>query len=313
MASASTSVSAPRVENTPSWLIDLGVNPDADRWATHAKALLILGRDVIVKVHRTGTDPDALAARLALAAEAPELVHPLEPEPVRVPAELSIAWGVGDWATVWPRVHTLDPDTDPGLLPWGQAGALLSHLHSRIPDIGGSYPPRTGWPASGGPRRCRRALARLRALDDPRAGIVRAAARTLPPPEAVLGGQRLVHGDWHPGQLGRQSDEQDWRLIDVDDVGRGAAVCDLARPAAFRAVGLLPEAGWLDLVAGYRSGPGDALPATGPVWGAVDLAARWAVVVAAAGLLRDGTSALGGAGHETLTAFVEACHSMQSE
>ena len=46
---------------------------------------------------------------------------------------------------------------------------------------------------------------------------------------------------------------------------------------------------------------------------AVDLAARWAVVVAAAGLLRDGTDALGGAGHETLTAFIEACHSMQSE
>ena len=85
------------------------------------------------------------------------------------------------------------------------------------------------------------------------------------------------------------------------------------RPAAFRAVGLLPEAAWEALVAGYRSGPGDALPATGPVWDAVDLAARWAVVVAAAGLLRDGTDALGGAGHETLTAFIEACHSMQSE
>ena len=77
-------------------------------------------------------------------------------------------------------------------------------------------------------------------------------------------------------------------------------------------MGLLPESGWEDLVAGYRSGPGDALPRTGRVWEAVDMAARWAVVVAAAGLLRDGISALGSDEDETLTAFIEACHSMQS-
>lgn len=311
MPGGSTSVSASRAQSTASWLVGLGVDPDAGRGATHSKALVIIGHDVIVKVHRTGTDPHTLGTRVQLAAAAPELIHPREPEPVPVPTELSIAWGVGEWATVWPRVETLHPDTDPGLLPWEQAGSLLSHLHARTPRLDGEAP--TPWPVSGGPRRCRRALARLRFLDDPRAGIVRAAARTLPPPEAVLGGARLVHGDWHPGQLGREIGEPDWRLIDVDDLGRGAAVGDLARPAAFRAVGLLPEAAWEALVAGYRSGPGDALPATGPVWDAVDLAARWAVVVAAAGLLRDGTDALGGAGHETLTAFIEACHSMQSE
>jgi aminoglycoside phosphotransferase (APT) family kinase protein len=89
----------------------------------------------------------------------------------------------------------------------------------------------------------------------------------------------LVHGDFHLGQLGRHDGR--WVLIDVDDLGVGDPLWDLARPAGFWAAGLVPDADWYAFLDGYRAGGGTALPAGDP-WPALEPFARAAVVAAAA-------------------------------
>ena len=257
------------------------------------------GDRVVVKVHPTGTDPRALAARLRLAA-VPELgdcvLAPLRPDPVRVGA----AGSTGAWVTVWPRVEPLPQDV--AAVPWAEAGALLARLHLiGVPDLGERLP------AQGSVARVRASLDRLAAVVgtglapaglEPAVRIVQDAARRLPAEcwtaAGVAGRPRtIVHGDWHLGQFGRVLDpvapgEADrWRLIDVDDLGLGDPVWDLARPAGFWAAGLMPDADWGEFVHGYRSAGGPALPPV-PVdpWPAVDAVARAGIVLAAAGAVR---------------------------
>ena len=74
--------------------------------------------DVVRKLHRSGTDPQALRQRLRVAARSACLLSPLNPEPEPV----------GDrWRTQWPRVDVVTPD--PAALPWADAGRLLARLH----------------------------------------------------------------------------------------------------------------------------------------------------------------------------------------
>lgn len=217
---------------------------------------------LIDKVHRPGTDPQALRERLRVAVRCPELLSPLSVEPE----------AVGDrWLTRWPLVEVVPQD--PVGLPWAEAGRLLARLH-REPLEDFDLP-------HGAPARLERALARLGAGAD--ADIVRRGAEGLPAMR-VDGPNTLVHGDFHLGQLGRRAG--DWLLFDLDDLGVGDPLWDLSRPAGFWAAGLVPDDDWHAFIDGYRSADGPALPAGDP-WPVLDPVARAAVIAAAANHLDD--------------------------
>jgi aminoglycoside phosphotransferase (APT) family kinase protein len=258
---------------------------------------------VVVKVHVPGTDRYDLTRRLALASAHGMdtcVVAPLLPEPVA----LGTAGRETVWGTVWPLVTVLPEDVDDA--PWAESGALLARLH-QIPVPA----PADSLPVQGAVARCRAALARLGAvtrvadsrgvlLPEPltdAARIVRDAADGLPEaswsPWGGSGRPRcVVHGDWHLGQLGRLrhgvgADPAPLRLIDVDDLGVGDPVWDLARPAAFLAAGLMPPGAWPALLDGYRDGGGPALPSPSvDPWPVLDAVAQSCLVLAAAGAVR---------------------------
>ncbi|MGL5866644.1 MAG: phosphotransferase family protein [Dermatophilaceae bacterium] len=283
--------------------------------STSSGAELVIVGDVVVKVHRAGTDGSALGARLAAVSGAgarPLWVAPLTSEPRLTPD--------GRWVTVWPRVEVLDPSSP--AVPWADAGALLARWHATAPTALGGMPPH------GGPDRLGRAVARARRVDHPgRPMLTRLGERLLDEVEAAahsvgrcggadrvgsagqvgsVGGPAdgaadhgtvedvtagaggrgapvirpvLAHGDWHLGQLGRSGDG--WQLLDIDDLGVGDPAWDLGRPAGFWAVGLLDDRSWRAFLDGYRDAAGPAVPPTGDPWPYLDLAARSAVFVAA--------------------------------
>lgn len=223
---------------------------------TPSGATVNVDGDVVTKLHRPGTDPQALRQRLRVAARSDCLLSPLDLEPE----------ALGDrWQTRWPRVDVVAPE--PGAVPWAEAARLLARLHAE--PIGDLALPQ------GGPARLARALDRLHGRN---AGLIRRAASGLTEPSS---GRpfTLVHGDFHLGQLGRHSG--DLVLIDVDDLGVGDPAADLARPAGFWAAGLLPDGAWHAFLDGYRSGNGPAVPPGDP-WPVLEPFARAAVVAAAA-------------------------------
>lgn len=211
---------------------------------------------VVVKVHDADAELRALRKRLDIAAQSNVLLAP-------------ISWSeiCGRIVSVWPYGEPVDRD-DPDVAPWKQAASVLARLHN-IP-VAMSAPP------AGAPGRVTRALSRLG--DHPAGDIVRQAAESLREPE----NQRrcLTHGDWHLGQLVHYG--QQWRLIDVDDLGIGDPAWDLARPAAWYASGLLPAEHWEGFLASYRAESGPAIPATGDPWPQLDYPARALTVQSAA-------------------------------
>lgn len=240
--------------------------------------------DVVHKLHRVGTDPRLLAQRLRIARDSEVLLSPLSEVPVAVGTR---------WLTRWPMVETVVPE--PECAPWGDAAALLAALHCE------SWTGRAtvhGWP-----RRLRRAVDGLRGRAEP----VRRAAAALPDVVWRAGSPgrpvTLVHGDWHLGQLGRRDPTAPWQLIDIDDVGIGDPVWDLARPAGFWAAGLIPDEDWAAFLDTYRR-RGPALPAGDP-WPVLEPFARAAVVHAAAsGLVHGDTD-------DAQQALMEACARMR--
>lgn len=233
---------------------------------TGSGADIIIDGEVVVKVHRPGTDPDALAERLRIAVRLGGLLlAPLEtePQPVDDPAGRR-------WSSRWPRVGTVP--AQPEGLPWAEAARLLAHLH-RVPD-------RLAIP-HGAAARTERAVRGLPAG----AAVVAGAAATLPERARQAGSagrpRTLVHGDFHLGQLGRPPGGG-WRLIDVDDLGTGDPAWDLARPAGFWAAGLIPDDDWQAFLGAYRAEGGPAVPVWGDPWPVLEPLARAAVVQAAA-------------------------------
>lgn len=223
-------------------------------------AQLTLHDGIVHKLHRPGTDHRGLTTRLRAAMAADVLLTPVSPVPERM----------GDrWRTRWPMVETLAPQ--PESVPWADVARLLARLHNTA--VGDRLPVH-GWPA-----RLRRAVAAVRG----NAPVARAAAGL--PTQAWRGGSpgrphRLVHGDFHLGQVGRRDGA--WCLIDVDDLGVGDPAWDLARPAGFWAAGLIPDRDWATFVDAYRAADGPALPPGDP-WPVLEPFARAAVIQAAAG------------------------------
>jgi hypothetical protein len=230
---------------------------------TPSGATVTVDGDVVTKLHRPGTDPQALERRLRVAARSDCLLSPLSLEPEAVGER---------WQTRWPRVDVVAPE--PGAVPWAQAGRLLARLHAE--PIGDLAVPQ------GGPERLTRALARLG--DGPSADVIRRVAANLTTPASGRP-VTLVHGDFHLGQLGWCADAL--VLIDVDDLGVGDPAADLARPAGFWAAGLLPDAAWHAFIDGYRQAAGPGLPSGDP-WPVLESFARAAVVAAAANHPDDG-------------------------
>lgn len=240
-----------------------------DHLRTEAGAEVFRGRHLVLKVHRTGTDPAALAARLAAAARVPLLLAPLLPT-AAAPDGRPVTW--------WPRVEVLDPGS--ARQPWAECGVLLARLHrSPVPD---GLPVLDPWARLD--RALDRALDTASALAE--AMLVRELAAGLPRAGRPAAETTLVHGDWHLGQVGRHAGHR--LLLDVDDLAVGDPAWDLARPAGFRAAGLLGDEDWRAFLDGYRGAGGPAVPAGGDPWPGVDLPARVAVLTATANALARG-------------------------
>jgi len=251
---------------------------------TRSGAAIVVDGDVVHKLHRLGTDPQALGKRLRIAAQSGTLLSPISVVPERV--------GIR-WQTNWPVVETVV--AEPDRAPWAAAGRLLADLH-REP-----VPARV--PVQGWPQRLGRAVNNLTGSS----AAMRRAAAALPDDVWRAGSPdrpaTLVHGDWHLGQLGRRTSGEPWVLIDVDDVGIGDPVWDLARPAGFWAAGLIPDDDWSTFLAGYRVARGPALPPGDP-WSVLEPFARAAVVHAAASGLAHGDT------DETQQVLLAACERM---
>ncbi|ANZ42827.1 hypothetical protein BBK82_17515 [Lentzea guizhouensis] len=228
--------------------------------------------DVVAKAHPADTDVEALGQRLEIAAAHPELLLP----PLR-PLQF-----VDDRpVTVWPY-GTPVSQADPDAAPWEESAQLLAELHA-VPVRG---------PVAGSPERIVRAI---RALPPelPHADVVLRAFEVLPPLDTSPR-RALIHGDWHLGQLVHRGA---WRLIDVDDLGVGDPVWDLARPAALFAAGVLPGDLWARFLNAYREAGGVALPTS--EWEALNIPAQAYVVQMTARALVTGLQAV--------EPLVEAC------
>lgn len=248
--------------------------------AARSDCLVVRVGDVVAKAHAPGTDPQALARRLRIATALDGVLL----APLPLPDGKPLA-RVGDrLVTIWPAGTPVDPD-EPDAAPWQRAANLLARLHAARPP--GAAPPGpaapdavslagvglAGIPPHGAPARVARAMQRLSRQADghPAAAAVRAAHRTLPGwtygdgPAPAGRPRTLVHGDWHLGQLVRVP-RRGWRLVDVDDLGYGDPIWDLARPAAWYATGLMSSESWHEFLATYRRARGPAVPPDGDPW-----------------------------------------------
>ncbi|HEY5846755.1 MAG TPA: hypothetical protein VIT42_08200 [Microlunatus sp.] len=151
---------------------------------------------------------------------------------------------------------------------------MLARLH-RV-----DHGPVAALPALRPVARLERALGRVPSSAPAAPLLLRVGSAVVAEAATASADRLLVHGDWHLGQLGRRIGRV-WRLLDVDDIGVGDAVWDLARPAGFWAAGLLSDAEWDAFLTGYRDAGGPAVPPAGDPWPRLDLPARAAVGAAA--------------------------------
>ncbi|MFD3995552.1 phosphotransferase family protein [Streptomyces sp. NPDC058583] len=238
---------------------------------------------LVAKAHAPGTDPEAHRARIALAAHPDVREVFLPPLAMSPPGELD-----GRPVSVWPYGSPVDP-ADPDAAPWEEAATLLALLHRTPPPAG----PAGRLPEMRAPVKAALAVDRMRrtAPDHPAAATVLAAWRSVPDDVAPDGPRLLCHGDFHLGQLVRDTGPAEsaggptpphapWRLIDMDDAGLGDPAWDLARPAAWFAAGILPPEIWSRFLGAYQAAGGPAVGAD--PWVQLDVPARALTVQTAA-------------------------------
>ncbi|MER5206419.1 aminoglycoside phosphotransferase family protein [Streptomyces sp. NPDC002825] len=238
---------------------------------------------LVAKAHAPGTDPDAHRVRLALAAhqDVGGVFLPPLPLPRSGPDALD-----GRPVTLWPYGPPVAPE-DPDAAPWEEAARLLALLHRTPPPPGLAE----RLPDMRAPAKAALAVDRMRrtAPDHPAAATVLDAWRTVP--EAPAAYRLLCHGDFHLGQLVRDTRpgrHGPWRLIDVDDMGLGDPAWDLGRPAAWFAAGILPPEVWSRFLGAYREAGGPAVDAD--PWERLDVPARALTVQTAALALAKSTA-----------------------
>ncbi|WP_018160630.1 hypothetical protein [Smaragdicoccus niigatensis] len=227
-------------------------------------AVVIRVGDVVVKAHRAD-DPLELQRRLEVA---------------RTSLSNVFAAPLGNWPgsspdvvlTAWPAGEPVDPELSDEA-PWEHAGRLLALLHDSFP-IGADLKPATSVD------RVRSAISVLAqsavsATAEGR-GILSAASQ-LGELEIGAASRRIIHGDFHLGQMARFPG-RGWLLLDVDDLGFGDTRWDFARPAAWFAIGLIEGRQWQTLVESYREAGGQAISS----WSEIDRFAQAFTVQAAA-------------------------------
>ncbi|WP_245667554.1 phosphotransferase family protein [Actinomadura macra] len=252
--------------------------------------LVVRVGDVAVKAHQPDREygvPFLERTRLA------ETLQHIVVGPLAPPIDVD-----GRTVTISPYGEPVNPEEE---LPWEDGARLLAALHS-VP-----VPPDA--PSWGRPTRVGRLVSRLG--NGPAEDVVRRAFATLPAWVQGAAGEPsgraecLIHGDWHLGQMVRGTDRQ-WRLIDIEDLGRGVPAWDLARPAALYSAGVLPPEEWGRFLDAYRAARGPAVPATGDPWAALDLPARsLAIQIAATCVISAGNENRSLDGSEQ--AMVDAC------
>jgi Ser/Thr protein kinase RdoA (MazF antagonist) len=260
--------------------------------ASPSGAVIAYAGPVVVKVHHVRTDPTLLRARLLAAADlrlADVLVAPVSTAVHPAPD--------GRSTTIWPCQEVLSPTEDRP--PWAAAGRLLARLHRAERE------PIASLPALSPVVRLQRALSGVPSSAGDASLLLRVGSGIVAEAATAPAGRQLVHGDWHLGQLGRDPGGG-WRLLDIDDLGRGDPVWDLARPAGFWAAGLLSNADWDAFMTAYRGADGPAVPTDGDPWSRLDLPARAAVVAAAC----RATKSPEADGTDIAEALFEACRRM---
>ncbi|TDB85265.1 hypothetical protein E1264_21725 [Actinomadura sp. KC216] len=241
---------AARVPSVPS------VEPET-LYDRHGVLVVRVG-DVVVKAHQADREHGApFLERIRVAATVPDvLVSPLDP-----PLDVD-----GRTVTVYPYGQPVDPQKD---LPWEEGARLLAALHAAVVPVNA--------PSWGRPARVARRVSELG--HGPAEDVVRRAFATLPgwirgdgeePPGTA---KRLIHGDWHLGQMVRAQDGR-WLLIDIEDLGTGDPAWDLARPAALYSAGVLDPDEWGRFLGAYQEAGGPAVPVEGDPWTALDVPAR---------------------------------------
>lgn len=227
-------------------------------------AVVIRVGGIVVKAHRVD-DASELQRRLEVA---------------RTSLSNVFVTPMGKWTgsspdivlTAWPAGEPVDPEL-PDEAPWEHAGRLLALLHDSFP-VGADLKPATTVD------RVRSAVSQLAhsavsATADAR-GIL-AAASELGELEIGAESRRIIHGDFHLGQMARFRD-RGWLLLDVDDLGYGDTRWDFARPAAWFAIGLIDGGQWETFVESYREAGGQAISH----WSEIDRFAQAFTVQAAA-------------------------------
>lgn len=272
----SDSVLSAELQNELLELVNARGELDHEALSLRSERLLFRVGETVIKAHSMETDANDLQARLRIVAAPPwnnlflrplqDLVRPLSNQRL---------------ATVWPYAQALN-EASP-YIPWQEGAELLAQLHA-IPL--NAVELSQALPRCRAEDRFRKALRKLSDLPATQArDWVLAAVETVDFSSLSSDVESWCHGDWHLGQLVQIRDGT-WRMIDIEDMGVGDPRWDLARPAAFFALGLLSAEEWKLFLSSYSRAGGRAFPPnTSDYWTYLEAPARALVLQSAASAL----------------------------